>query len=229
MSTEMEAVVDRILAKGEHDITIATPLGLGKPNVLLNAIYSRFKADPSRKLTIATALSLQTPKGKSDLERRFLEPFTKRHFGENYPELEYAMDLQAGRLPANVKVQEFYFASGAMLQSERAQRDYVSVNYTHVARDLLERGDLHAIVQLVAKRGEGDNARYSFSCNPDVTLDLLDRVKQRGMTKPLVVGVVHDSLPFLGGDAEVGAEIFDALLQSSDAEQPLFALAREPI
>jgi acyl-CoA hydrolase len=230
MSAELEAVVDRILATSEkHETNIATPLGLGKPNALLNAIYRRFKADSSRKLTIATALSLQVPNGKSDLERRFLEPFVKRHFGENYPALEYAADLRDGRLPPNVKVQEFYFASGAMLGSERAQRDYVSINYTHVVRDLTERGDLHAIVQLIAKRGDGDGARYSLSCNPDVTLDLLDHVKKHGLHKPLLIGVVHPNLPFLGGDAEVGADVFDAIVTTSEEEQPLFALPREPI
>lgn len=229
MSTELEAVVDLILKQSEHETRIATPLGLGKPNALLNAIYRRFKADPSRTLTIATALSLQIPKAKSDLERRFLEPFTKRHFGENVPDLEYATDLAAGKLPPNIKVQEFYFASGAMLGSERAQRDYVSINYTHVARDLVERGDLHAIVQLIAKRGDGDQARYSLSCNPDVTLDLLDRIEKRGTKKPLVIGVVHPELPFLGGDAEVDAKMFDAIVATNDAEQPLFALPRESI
>jgi acyl-CoA hydrolase len=224
-----EAAVDLVLARGGRAVSIAAPLGLGKSNRFLNAIYSRFKADSSRTLTIATALSLEIPRAKSDLERRFLEPFAKRHFGENYPHLEYARDLHQGKLPPNVKVQEFYFASGAMLGSERAQRDYVSINYTHVARDIVERGELHAIVQLVAKRGEGAKARYSFSCNPDVTLDLLDRFAARGLPKPLLIGVVHDELPFLTGDAEVGPELFDVLLQTSEAEQPLFALPRAPI
>jgi acyl-CoA hydrolase len=219
------SAVDLVLARGDREIRIATPLGLGKPNALLNAIYRHFKADPSRTLTIATALSLQVPRGKSDLERRFLEPFTRRHFGENVPELEYAADLRDGKLPPNVKVQEFYFASGAMLGSERAQRDYVSINYTHVARDLVERAELHAIVQLVAKRGE----RYSLSCNPDVTLDLLDRIEKRGMRRPLVIGVVHPELPFLGGDADVDAKMFDAIVATNDAEQPLFAVPREPL
>lgn len=219
------AAVDLVLARGGREIRIAAPLGLGKPNILLNAIYSHFKGDSSRNLTIATALSLQIPKGKVALERRFLEPFTKRHFGEHYPELDYATDLRDGKLPPNVKVQEFYFASGAMLGSERAQRDYVSINYTHVARDLLERGELHAIVQLIAERGE----RCSLSCNPDVTLDLLDRIEMLGMKRPLVIGVVHPELPFLGGDAEVDANFFDVLLATTDAEQPLFALPREPI
>src|SRR5215471_20537445 len=81
----LEAIVDRILAYAKGDVAIAAPLGLGKPNHLLNAIYRRFKADPSRRLTIYTALSLDVPAPGSDLERRFLEPFLERQFGKDYP------------------------------------------------------------------------------------------------------------------------------------------------
>ncbi len=223
-----EAVVDRILAHAKGDVAIAAPLGLGKPNHLLNAIYRRFKADPSQRLTIYTALSLDIPAPASDLERRFLAPFLARQFGENYPRLDYVIDLKAGRVPANVRIQEFYFQSGAMLHAARAQQDYASINYTQVARDLADSGDLHAIVQLVARRGEGAGARYSLSCNPDVTLDVLDAVAAVGGRKPLLVGVVHPDLPFLGGDAEVGADLFDAIVDDAPP-QPLFALPRDAV
>ncbi|HEX7665843.1 MAG TPA: hypothetical protein VF407_15055, partial [Polyangiaceae bacterium] len=131
----IEAVVDRILERGAEVVHVAAPLGLGKPNRLLNALYARFVADPSKKLVLATALSLNPPKGKSDLEKRFLGPFSERQFGASYPRLDYADAAAAGTLPPNVTIQEFYFASGAMLGAERAQRDYVSINYTMVARD----------------------------------------------------------------------------------------------
>jgi acyl-CoA hydrolase len=219
-----EAIVDRILAYAKDDVAIAAPLGLGKPNHLLNAIYRRFKADPSRRLTIYTALSLDVPVPGSDLERRFLGPFLARQFGENYPRLDYVIDLKADRVPDNVRIQEFYFMSGAMLHASKAQRDYASINYTQVARDLADSGELHAIVQLVARRG----ARYSLSCNPDVTLDVLDAVAAAGGRKPMLVGVVHPDLPFLGGDAEVGAEMFDAIVDDAPP-QPLFALPRDAV
>jgi hypothetical protein len=95
----VESVVERILAAGGSDVAIATPLGLGKPNRLLNAIYGRFVGDPSRRLTIYTALSLDPPEPGSDLERRFLAPFLARQFGERYPRLQYVIDLKANRLP----------------------------------------------------------------------------------------------------------------------------------
>jgi len=151
----LESIVDRIVAHAKGDVAIAAPLGLGKPNHLLNAIYRRFKADASRRLTIYTALSLDVPVPGSDLERRFLGPFLARQFGADYPRLDYVIDLKAGRVPANIRIQEFYFLSGAMLHASKAQREYASINYTSVARDLAERANLHAIVQLVATRGSG--------------------------------------------------------------------------
>ncbi|WP_300621172.1 acetyl-CoA hydrolase/transferase C-terminal domain-containing protein [Dokdonella sp.] len=218
----LDRAVDALLAPGSR-LSLAAPLGLGKPNRLLNALYARVKAEPARHLTLYTALSLDLPEAGSDLERRFLEPFLARHFGADYPRLDYVADLKAGRLPPNVRVQEFYFQSGAMLKCARAQRDYASINYTHVARDLAEDG-LDAIVQLVARRGEGAEARYSLSCNPDVTLDVLDALSAAGKPRPHVIGVVHPDLPFLGGDADVGPEFFDALVEETSAGQPLFAL-----
>jgi acyl-CoA hydrolase len=224
----LEAVVDRILARAGVHVVVATPLGLGKPNRLLNAIYRRIRADPSRQLTICTALSLDPPEPRGDLERRFIGPFLERQFGADYPRLDYVVDLKAGRLPLNVHVREFYFQSGAMLGNERAQRDYTSINYTQVARDLVD-ADVDAIVQLVAERGDGETARYSLSCNPDVTLDLLDALAAHGKRKPLLVGVVHPDLAFLGGDAELGAGDFDLIVHDIDPPQPLFALPRDPI
>ena len=228
-SDALETVVDRILAEATDHLAIAAPLGLGKPNHLLNAIYRRFKSDASRRLTIYTALSLDPPAPGSDLERRFLAPFLARQFGEDYPRLEYVIDLKADRVPPNVRVQEFYFLSGAMLHSSKAQRDYASINYTQVARDLADSGELHAIVQLVARRGEGENARYSLSCNPDVTLDVLDAIAAAGGRRPLLIGVVHPELPFLGGDAEVDARLFETLIDDGVPPQPLFALPRDAV
>jgi len=76
--TQVEHAVDAILAKLGKRIVMATPLGLGKPNQLINALYQRAKNDTSISLKIITALSLAVPKPRSDLEKRFAEPFLKR-------------------------------------------------------------------------------------------------------------------------------------------------------
>ena len=225
----IDEAVARILQRGGDAVAVAAPLGLGKPNHLLNALYARFKAEPARRLTLYTALSLDLPAAGSDIERRFLEPFLARQFGTDYPRLDYAVDMKANRVPANVHVEEFYFMSGAMMHAERAQREYASINYTSVARDLAEHANLHAIVQLVAARGSGASARYSLSCNPDVTLDVIEAIAANGGQRPLIIGVVHPDLPFLGGAAEVGAEFFDGLVDGSTPLQELFALPRNAV
>ncbi|GAF98853.1 unnamed protein product, partial [marine sediment metagenome] len=129
MLTSVDACVARIFAHAGAALRVAAPLGLGKPNVLLNALYRRVADDAALRLDLYTALSLARPEAKSDLERRFVEPFLARHFGADYPDLAYVAAQKAGTLPANVRVHEFYMQSGAMLGVESAQRDYASMNY----------------------------------------------------------------------------------------------------
>ncbi len=77
---DLEIAVDAILSSTGETIVCATPLGLGKPVPLLNALYARAKAASRLRLSIVTALSLEIPRPHGDLERRFLEPFVKRVF-----------------------------------------------------------------------------------------------------------------------------------------------------
>ncbi len=211
---------------GKHWIT-AAPLGLGKPNRLLNALYRAAKADSSIHMKLMTALSLARPSPAGDLEKRFLGPFAKRWWGENYPDLEYLADLRANSVPANIEIREFYLQSGSMLGKPAAQRNYVSVNYTHVARDVAAAG-VNLAVQMVAMRQTPDGPRYSLSCNTDTSMDLRDRLYAEGRHLT-VIGVVHHDLPFVGNDAEVGPEFFDAIVDAPDENHRLFGLPRQPV
>ena len=224
----VEGCVERILTHAGGTLRVATPLGLGKPNVLLNAIYHRAERDASLKLDIYTALSLARPRAKSELERRFLQPFLDRHFGKDYPDLAWVAAQHANALPPNVRVHEFYMQSGAMLGAEQAQCDYASQNYTYVARDLTGIG-INVVLQLIAVREDAGGTRYSLACNPDVTQDLDDRIRAARLPRPLVVGIVHPDLPFIGNDAEIGAQFFDIVLRDPACAHTLFALPREPV
>jgi len=226
--TSVDSCVERILGHARGDLRVGAPLGLGKPNVLLNAIFARATQDPALKLTLYTALSLARPHPKTDLERRFLDPFLERQFGRDYPDLAYVTALHAGTLPANVRVHEFYLQSGAMLGVPEIQRNYICLNYTHVARDMHAAG-LNVFVQIVAVRDEGGRRRYSLSSNPDITADLMDKVAASGMARPLVVAVVHPDMPFIGNDAEIDAGFFDIILDDAANRHALFALPREPV
>jgi acyl-CoA hydrolase len=222
--TDLETAVARIIERAGPALVAAAPLGLGKPNRLLNALYRRVAGDAGLSLTLFTALSLARPAPRPGLEGRFLGPFVERHFGADYPELEYVRDLRAGRVPPNVRICEFYLQSGSMLRNDHAQRHYASINYTHVAREVAERRPT-LLVQLVARRGD----RLSLSSNTDTTFDLLDRLAADGAPRPYCVAVVHPGLPFLGHDAEVAPDFFDAIVEEPGNTHALFALPHEPV
>ena len=131
-------------------LVVGLPLGLGKANHIVNALYARASADRAINLTFFSALTLEKPKPSNLLERRFIAPVIDRLFG-GYPDLAYADALHAGALPPNVRVIEFFFLAGQWLHMPFAQQHYISANYTHAASYLLARG-LNVVTQLVAKR-----------------------------------------------------------------------------
>ena len=116
----IDACVDHILDTIPGTIVFGIPLGIGKPNPLVNALYRRIKANPSRKMRIITALSLEKPVGHSDLEKNFLQPLVERVFGD-YPDMDYVKDSRAGHLPPNIEVQEFFMKTGDYLGNATAQ------------------------------------------------------------------------------------------------------------
>ncbi|MGH7448367.1 MAG: acetyl-CoA hydrolase, partial [Longimicrobiales bacterium] len=129
-----------------------------------------------------------------------------------------------GELPANIRVNEFYFQPGSFLDSPLAQQQYVSSNYTHVVRDLLDAG-INVLAQLVGATQEEGATRFSLSCNPDLTLDLVPRLRAaegRG-EKVALLAQVNRNLPFMYGDAAVAPDYFDAVLDAPRYEFPLFA------
>ena len=161
-------LAEAIIARVGKEILLALPLGLGKANHIANALYARAAADPSIELRIFTALTLERPRGKSELERRFLRPLTERLFS-GYPELSYAVALQERRLPPNVQVDEFFFQAGTRLTVAASQRNYICANYTHALGYLLARG-VNVVAQLVARQARNGERRFSLSCNPAQSL-----------------------------------------------------------
>jgi acyl-CoA hydrolase len=217
-----EAIINRVGKK----IVLALPLGLGKANHVANALYARAAADSSIRLRIFTALTLERPRPRSDLERRFVGPLSERLFA-GYPELAYASALHEKRLPPNIEVDEFFFQAGSRMNVAVSQRDYISANYTHALGYVLQRG-VNVVAQLVAKQVRDGEERLSVSCNPDITLDLLAR-RRDGTCNFLFVGQVNSELPFMPGEADLPAGEFDMMLESPQTDFALFAPPREPI
>jgi acyl-CoA hydrolase len=227
--TDVETCVEDTLSEVGLHINLGTPLGLGKANHLVNEFFRRAREDSKIKLHIFTALSLGRPPWKGELERRFLEPLSDRLFG-GYPTLEYVDFVRRGELPANISVSEFYFQPGSFLDSALAQQSYMSSNYTHVVRDLLD-ARINVLAQLVGKEEEDGAVRYSLSCNPDLTLDLVPRVREakRQGAEIALLAQVNRNLPFMYGDAAVSADYFDAIVDGEKYRFPLFGPPNRPV
>ncbi|WP_353641115.1 acetyl-CoA hydrolase/transferase C-terminal domain-containing protein [Mesorhizobium sp. WSM2239] len=223
---QAESIADRIIERLGGRIVLALPLGLGKANLVANALFERAVRDKAIELEIFTALTLEKPSWSSDMERRFIELLNERLYSD-YRGLAYAKALRDGSLPENVRVSEFIFVAGRWLSIDIAQQNYVSANYTHAGRYVLDRG-INVVAQLVAKRGDGADAEYSLSCNSDITLDILPLLKARH-EPVLLVGEVSSQLPFMPGEAVLPAGEFDFILDGPDRDRPLFVVPREPV
>ena len=224
--SDPEAIAEDIIRDVGTNLVVGLPLGLGKANHVINALYARAVADRSIKLTLFSALTLEKPRPRNLLERRFIGPVIDRLFG-GYPDLTYAAALHAGALPPNIEVIEFFFLAGKWLHVPYAQEHYISANYTHASSYLLARG-LNLVTQLVAKRVVDGVARYSLSCNTDTTLDIL-RARAEGRAVFKLVGQVNSELPFMPGAGDLSGEEFSAVLDSPETDFPLFAPPAEPI
>jgi acyl-CoA hydrolase len=216
----INAAVDHVLDRIPGKIVLGIPLGVGKPNPFVNALYKRIKANPARQLRIVTALSLEKPVGKSELEQHFLEPLVARVFGD-YPDLAYVKDLRGGGLPANIEVCEFFMKTGDYLGNHSAQQHYISTNYTFVARDMAVQG-MNVIAQAVGVRGEGEAMRLSMSSNPDVVPEVVEKMRAAGQPL-LVIGVINRQMPFMPNGAEFAPGFYDVVLTDPAATHAVFA------
>jgi acyl-CoA hydrolase len=227
---DLDACVDEVIARVGKTIRLGLPLGLGKPVRFVNALYQRAKDDPDIQLFIATALSLVAPEGGDSLEGRFMGPFAERLYGQ-IPELAYARDVLADRLPDNVTVSEFFFKAGSYLHNPSQQRQYLCSNYTHAVRDLMAQ-NINVVAQMVSPGdAAGEPGWVSLSCNPDLSLDLLPLIREReaaGVPVALVAELNHN-LPFMGRDALIEENCFDLVYDHSATDYPLFPAPQLPV
>ncbi len=222
-----EACADFAIASLGKQIRLGAPLGLGKPVQLINAFFRRAVEDPEIDLHIYTALSLEVPKPSSHIEAELAGPIVERLFGD-YEPLAYMEALRAGTLPANIQVSELYFKAGSMKGLPSAQQNYISSNYTHIARDMAAAG-VNVLVQLVAARDTEAGLSLSLSCNPDVALDVIRRRRGNDEEGFLCFAQVHSDLPFMRHDAEVPAALFDGVVQNPAYNRTLFAVPNAAI
>ncbi len=222
--TDPGSLADEIIAATQGHIVMAMPLGLGKAMITANALVARAMADPSISLTILTALTLEKPKPGNMLERRFITPVIERLFGD-YPQPAWTAPLRAGTLPDNIQIMEFFFLAGRWLSVPAAQQNYICANYTQGLQAILDRKP-NVLAQIVARRETPDGPRISLSCNPDLSIGLLE-ARDKGLISPLLVVEENTNLPYMAGDAELPESATDHMLTGHT--WPLFAPPREPV
>jgi len=218
---DLDSAVQTLLDRVDGPLVLALPLGIGKPNPLVNALYQRVAENPARPLRILTALSLEKPVGHSALEQHFLDPLVERVFGD-YPDLAYVKASRTHRLPEHISVQEFFLKTGDYLGNHHAQQGFVCTNYSFAVRDMLDQG-VNLMAQAVAvRRGADGRVEYSLSCNPDLTFDLVERQRRAG--RPfLLIGMVNEQLPFMPGPAVAPEGFFDLIVDAPGCSHTLFA------
>jgi acyl-CoA hydrolase len=225
----VEDCVEQTLARIGRKIVLCTPIGAGKPVALVNEFYRRAAGDPGIELAILTGLTLTRPRAKSELERRLVDPITERIFGDA-PEPAWTGAIRAGRLPANIRVQEFFMEPGAWLGSRLAQQSYASINYTHVGRTVAAEG-ANVIAQQIAPRRGPAGDRVSLGTNPDVTADLIPVLheRQRSGSPVAIIGQVNGRMPYMFGAAEIPSAAFDFIVDDARGYHELIAPPNGPI
>jgi acyl-CoA hydrolase len=229
-----EAIIDKA---GRH-IVLAIPVGIGKPNLLVNALYRLVAADQRLSLRILTGLSLVRPRYKSEIERRFVAPLLDRVCG-SWPDLAYAEALRENRLPANVEIHEFFLQAGQWLSHPGMQQRYASLSYSHVAAQLKREG-VNVMAQLLAAPPVTTNSlpgshnpsqTLSLSSNPDIALDMKGWIEARRRSgQPIVLaGEINHNLPYMPGPAEVARDSLDIVLDPPSPHFDLFAPPKEPV
>ncbi|HOX29442.1 MAG TPA: hypothetical protein PLQ76_09850, partial [bacterium] len=225
--TEASQIVDATISKLGKKIFLGMPIAVGKPTIILNEFYRRAKEDPKIELTIASALALEKPKWKSDLERRMLEPIVSRLFPD-YPDPVYLEDVRRGEFPDNVELRDFFLTPGAFIGNRPVQQDYTSSNFTHVARDLIELG-INSAAVMVGKKDFGGKTRYSVGTNGDACADMmlgLEEIRRNGANISFI-SQVNINMPFMFGTVEADQPFFDCILDNPKNYHQLFGPPHE--
>ena len=224
--TDLEQCVEALLGRVGKKVVIAG--GFGRPPHLFNELFRRAKEDPSIQLTIITGASFSRPGGSNDLEKRFLDPFVERVFG-NLPELAYVKPYLRGQLPSNIEIVEVFLQAGGFLNNRHAQQNFIYSNFTHWLRDMVEQG-CNVFSQMTCRRTVDGRPMYSMSGDA-YALDILPRLQAlRDLGRPVaVVGQVNEELPFMYNDAMVPPETYDLVLDNPAYSHTLLGPPSPPV
>ncbi len=226
---DVKKSVDDVLDYMGNEISFAMTLALGKPILFINELYRRAKEDSTIKLNIVTALALERPRFKSEIEKRFMGPLVDRIF-KGTPEFHYMHDFRTGKLPKNVEIYEFFNKAGGYMETPEAQRNHLNSNYTHVIRDAMDFG-CNVFGQLISCREINGKTMYSMGCNTDICIEAireLHKMRAKG-SKVAIIGEVNTELPFMYGDAVFAGDHYDMLLHGPEFNYPLFGPPQDSV
>ncbi|MGE5396487.1 MAG: acetyl-CoA hydrolase/transferase C-terminal domain-containing protein [Chitinophagales bacterium] len=226
---DVKKCVDDVIEKVGKNIVFAMPLALGKPVMFVNELYRRAKEDPSISLKIITALPLEVPRGKSDLEKRVTKDIAQRLF-DGVPDLNYMLDFRACTMPKNVESYEFFSQAGTYLGNPTAQQNHIASNYTHIVRDALDLG-VNVFGNLIGYLETDGKTLYSMGCNTDICIEGLKEVairRARG-EKMCIVGEANQNMPFMYGDGVVEPDVYDCILRGPDFDYQIFGVPKPAV
>ena len=208
---DLNPCIDAIIDEVGKKVVVAG--GFGMPRHIFNGLYERALVDTEIQLTIITGMSINKPRASSDLEKRFLEPFADRVFG-NLPDLAYLTPYKKQQLPKNIEIVEIFFQAGAFLGNANAQQNYIYSNFTHWLRDMISLGCNVFGQSICSKMIDGER---TFSMSADAyAQDIFPRIKQLKASgiPAIVVGQVNEDVPFMYNDAIVPEETYDIILDN---------------
>lgn len=229
VSNDVKKCVDDVINHVGKKITIAITLAMGKPILFCNELYRRTKEDPEIKLRIITGLVLEKPKGKTELEQRFIQPLSDRIFA-GVLEFDFMLDYRAGKLAKNVEILEFFCKAGSYLNIPEAQQNHLATNYTHATRDCVALG-ANVFAQLIGTQEINGKAMYSMGCNTDVCISgvaALKELRSKG-NKVAIIGEANRNMPFMYGDALIEADTYDMILQGPNYDYELFCPPKDAV
>ena len=110
--------------------------------------------------------------------------------------------------------------TGDYIGNDAAQQNYISTNYTFVARDMAVQG-MNVIAQAVGAQGEGDTLRLSMSSNPDIVCEVVENMRAAG--QPLLkVAVINRKMPFMPNGAELSPDFYDVVITDPAGTHTVF-------
>ena len=204
----VEDCVEQVLARVGRRIVLCTPIGAGKPVALVNAFYRRAAADPAHRARHPDRASRSRGRSRKPSSSGGWSSRSRAKSSATRRSPRGSRRCAPGRLPPNVRVQEFFMEPGAWLDAPLAQQSYASINYTHVARSVLARRRER---DRAAGRAARPGGRASLGTNPDVTADLIPmlRERERRARRSRSIGQVNDRMPFMFGAADMPASGLD--------------------